>query len=54
MLLNDQAHAYAHVSEALDELNALLNVMYDIMPEENIAITTKMGEHLSAAMEILE
>ena len=54
MLLNDQAHAYAHVSEALEELNALLNVMYDIMPEEDVAITTKMGKHLNAALEILE
>ena len=54
MLQNDQAHAYAHVSDAIDELNSLLNVIYDSLLDEDITITTKIGKHLSAAKEILE
>jgi len=51
---DQQAHAYAHVSDALDELNSLLNTMFDGMLEEDIAITTLIGEHLGKAKGVLD
>ena len=50
---DNQAEAYAHVSDALEELNSLLNVLYDSLLEEDITITTSIGEHLGKAKDVL-
>lgn len=54
MLQNDQAVAFAHLTEAIEDWNSLLNVLFDcILPEEK-PILKSMDKHLTETLRILE
>ena len=51
---NDQAIAYAHLMEAVEDWGKLLNVLFDaILPEEKPLLKSMAG-HLDKTLEILE
>lgn len=51
---NKQAVAYAHVQEAIDNWDGLLNVIWDFMLPEETPIVEAIGEHMAKAKEILD
>jgi len=51
---NKQAVAYAHVQEAIDNWDGLLNVIWDFMLPEDTACVKAIGEHMAKAKEILD
>ena len=51
---NDQAVAYAHLMDAIDNWNSLLNTLYDcILPEEKPMLDS-MDDNLTKLVEVLE
>ena len=51
---NEQAIAYAHLTEAIEDWNSLLNVLYDAILAEEKPILNSMDKHLSAAIKVLD
>ena len=51
---NETAIAYAHLCEAIDKLNELLNVVEGGFLEVDWLITQELGTHLGAVRTILE
>lgn len=55
-MLNDdqQATAYAHVQEAIDNWESLLNVLYDTFLVEDLNSVKAIGLHMNKAKEMLD
>lgn len=51
---NETAVAYAHLKEAIEDWNGLLNVVYDCILEEDKPFLDSMDKHLTETMKILE
>ena len=51
---NEQAIAYAHLTEAIEDWNSLLNVLYDAILAEEKPILNSMDKHLSEAIKVLD
>ena len=49
-----QAVAYAHVQEALDNWDSLLNVLYDTFLTEDMPSVKAIGLHMKRAKEALD
>ena len=49
-----QAVAYAHVQEAIDNWESVLNVLYDTLLTEDIPNVKALGSHLVKAKEVLD
>ena len=49
-----QAVAYAHVQEAIDNWESVLNVLYDTLLTEDIPSVKALGSHLVKAKEVLD
>lgn len=55
MLSNDkQAVAYAHVQEAIDNWDSLLNVLYDTFLPEDMSYVKAIGLHMERAKGVLD
>jgi len=51
---NNQAIAYAHIQEAIDNWDSLLNILYDTFLDEDMQYVTAVGKHMEDAKKILE
>jgi len=50
----DTATAYAHLCEAIDNWDSLLNTIYDTLLGTDMPYVKNVGSHMEAAKEILE
>jgi hypothetical protein len=48
------AAAYAHIGEAIDNWDSLLNVIYDTMLREDMKYVRAIGSHMEKAKKELE
>jgi hypothetical protein len=50
---DSQADAYAHVQEAIDNWDSLLNVLFDTFLPEDIPHVKAIGLHMEKAKDVL-